>query len=1122
MKKGLKIFSVASAFVLLVGGAVALAKQDKKQALQTKAAVDTTSYTMTAREIVGALGRYSDSTGAITDDNNLRLTADGTGQFRYFFNDSDARNFRVLSDDCVSLTLTLKISAATELGARIFCRCWKEGDVEDYAWLDMDLAAAEADFISVTFNKLESGKYFDGFIFQAEAEGAYVDIKSITFNGLTSFSVVNFVAIQGGWNHYDRGNGTHSTLFRYDANFGTATASGVDYAPQLGEKVTFNGHPFQEAGTINHEHGNNYFQFTYVDSFMAQFETPVIEIKDVIFFEKAFIEPIRIVFNGTEWEVKNLIADDPLIKNSDFVLYGPDDYDFGKDHDGWAFHTWDAMPELTGHQSFGLQFTMKSGEDDNGYFQLKFGSGVTTHDAFLFTYYNQLLYLEQIKGGDPGLPNNEKEFAINLADQQQRTLEFYVIKDSDTTAVIMVGIDGVKAFKSRSIDISTIPEWNHMALQLIQGSFGKTTIDASIETRNDALGKFYDKKLANYAAPYMTAYAEANTYMDTYLTPGQRDAFENSSAYASINAKYRLLRAEAINEYATPKKTELENYIADLSIYTADDQAAIADIITAGKDAMSRATSYEQVDEILVEYKALLDEVPTAAERLVEYKAAAKAELDSYLDEEDYLPADWNVAQQWIQNGKDNIDVCVDFHDVDQMLETMKENLDTIPTAAERQQELEEAKAAGKAEIAAYKADVVYREAQQQQRTEIVERHSSLIDNITQYSGIGQIAVEVEAAKEAIDALPTKAELDLQDAQAVEAKIAAIGEVDCSQSVLVKKTDARNAYNSLNAEAQAMVSNYAVLTAAEEAFETALANYKTAVKNGLQQELQQILPNYRAAEQQQIQQAATQTATAIDAGEYKEGIDAVVDAARAQLATIKTADDYDHEEADAVETLIANIGTVTLNSEDAILAAKAAYNALTAGGKGYVTNYATLQAAEARLTELKQEKANADAVVTLINAIGTVDASQASKNKIDAAYNAYQALNAEEKSMVSNKVALDAALANFDNLLGQARQAALDEIDEYVAGLNMKKYSKDNQELIAQLAEDAKALVQQQEYNDNLAQIVADFEAAVDEVPQKKAAKKGCGGSVVATSIVLSTLALAGLGLTISKKREEE
>ena len=125
--------------------------------------------------------------------------------------------------------------------------------------------------------------------------------------------------------------------------------------------------------------------------------------------------------------------------------------------------------------------------------------------------------------------------------------------------------------------------------------------------------------------------------------------------------------------------------------------------------------------------------------------------------------------------------------------------------------------------------------------------------------------------------------------------------------------------------------------------------------------------------------------------------------------------------------------------------------------------------------------------------------------------------------MVTNYSALQSALNNFDNAIGMSRQAALDDIDEFIYSLNMKKYSRENQELIYQLAEEAKAEVQQQEYSDNLASIVDNFKAAVNEIPQKKAAaNKGCGGSVVATSAILSTLALAGLGLAISKKRKED
>ncbi|MBQ8975328.1 MAG: hypothetical protein IJ072_06370, partial [Oscillospiraceae bacterium] len=61
----------------------------------------------------------------------------------------------------------------------------------------------------------------------------------------------------------------------------------------------------------------------------------------------------------------------------------------------------------------------------------------------------------------------------------------------------------------------------------------------------------------------------------------------------------------------------------------------------------------------------------------------------------------------------------------------------------------------------------------------------------------------------------------------------------------------------------------------------------------------------------------------------------------------------DAEAAKAVDNKIAAIGTVTLNSESAIKAARKAYDALTGDQKALVTKYSTLTAAEATLAKLQ-------------------------------------------------------------------------------------------------------------------------------------------------------------------------
>ena len=119
------------------------------------------------------------------------------------------------------------------------------------------------------------------------------------------------------------------------------------------------------------------------------------------------------------------------------------------------------------------------------------------------------------------------------------------------------------------------------------------------------------------------------------------------------------------------------------------------------------------------------------------------------------------------------------------------------------------------------------------------------------------------------------------------------------------------------------------------------------------------------------------------------------EAAHAEFA--KTAED--EAAADAVENLIAAIGTVTLDSGTAIDAARTAYNALTPTQRALVENYGTLTAAEASLARLEDEAA-AQAVEDLIEEIGTVTLDR--EAAIKKARKAYDALTKEQKKLVGN------------------------------------------------------------------------------------------------------------------------
>ena len=139
--------------------------------------------------------------------------------------------------------------------------------------------------------------------------------------------------------------------------------------------------------------------------------------------------------------------------------------------------------------------------------------------------------------------------------------------------------------------------------------------------------------------------------------------------------------------------------------------------------------------------------------------------------------------------------------------------------------------------------------------------------------------------------------------------------------------------------------------------------------------------------------------------------------------------------ADAVIALIAAIGEVDLSKEEKIVAARAAYDALTAIQKTLVTNYAVLTAAETALAELKQTEADqkaAEAVKALIDAIGTVDLSR--EDEIKAARAAYDALTQLQKNLVG--AAYLKKLTDAETALAALKKAAADEAAaQYVENL---------------------------------------------------------------------------------------
>ena len=287
---------------------------------------------------------------------------------------------------------------------------------------------------------------------------------------------------------------------------------------------------------------------------------------------------------------------------------------------------------------------------------------------------------------------------------------------------------------------------------------------------------------------------------------------------------------------------------------------------------------------------------------------------------------------------------------------------------------------------------------------------------IEKIDAIGQVTLESEeaivAARAAYEALTetqkeqvtnynvlTAAEARLavlKPAKAVDDMIDAIGEVTADSGEAVQA--ARAAYDALTDAQKAEVKNYDVLTAAERR----LAN------------LQAILPVEDKIDA--IGEVTLDSENAIQAA--RAAYDALTEEQKAEVKnydvlTAAEARLADLQAAKPVEKLIDAIGEVTLASESAIQAARAAYDALTEAQKAEVRNYGVLTAAEARLANQKAAKPVEDS----INAIGEVTLD--SESAIQAARAAYDALTEEQKAEVKNYDKLTAAEAAYARLLAE-------------------------------------------------------------------------------------------------------
>ena len=312
--------------------------------------------------------------------------------------------------------------------------------------------------------------------------------------------------------------------------------------------VFLNGQPFSSFGgntQIAPWSGQYWFLFIYPATAVSQ--GSVLEIREGTKIGDTVLEKMEFVLNSSsKWEKQqNLIEDDFLVKNNDYLLFTPSEVSAGH-NDSWSFYSPAPVNEMA-DLNFGLQFKVNMTDEElGGYVTLKFGTNFAS-DEFLSLLINFKVntYIHKFKGATVtlGLTN------ISVTPGVDHIFEFYCLKASSSTACFILGIDGVIIFKTLEQDISDAPSCLHFGM-LNSGAAPTSGVSSLTTTTGAALTRFSNRALHMDTIPTSSTadtgackgvngyYAKAKAYYNKYLVASQRVAFASGIEYVNQRERF--------------------------------------------------------------------------------------------------------------------------------------------------------------------------------------------------------------------------------------------------------------------------------------------------------------------------------------------------------------------------------------------------------------------------------------------------------------------------------------------------------------------------------------------------------------------------------------------------------
>lgn len=402
---------------------------------------------------------------------------------------------------------------------------------------------------------------------------------------------------------------------------------------------------------------------------------------------------------------------------------------------------------------------------------------------------------------------------------------------------------------------------------------------------------------------------------------------------------------------------------------------------------------------------------------LSELKTGASTELQTFVSAKDYTEENWAIVQGLIAKGLERIQSAAAMDEVNTALTETRTAVYEVESKADAYaQQLQEAKDAAIAMIENYADLTLYRE---EERTKLELYILDATKRISLAETLEQVAEYLALAKDNMNRLPTEEqylyEQNVAAAAQVDGYILNIGEVVYVDYVKTSINIARNAYDTLTDTQKALVTEYQTLLDAEAAYELlALENEGTEEDRLLAGQVDALIGAIGTVTLDS--ENAIQTA--------RHAYDALTDLQKTLVqnpeALVAAENTYDELRAREVSAAIASIGEVTLDKEAAVQNAQAMYDALNDKQKALVTDHDALE----RAAETYVNLVAAQVVIDMIDQIGVV--TKESGNVVRGAITAYNSLTGVQQSMVTNYYVLEQAAAEFDSL------NAVVKVEEYI------------------------------------------------------------------------------------------